>query len=122
MTGPASVRKADDSVNHSIRILEDSQGFLQQQVSTVTTLAGEVQANFQTTAASGPSASATFQNKVQEWLDTANGVVKQFESLADDLRASSSTMDAGADNATQSVSSWGSAASSATFNALTGAS
>lgn len=121
MANLASTSKADTDIIAAISVLDDNKSYLQQQVNIVTQLAQELEANFQTTASNGPSASVTFQGKVTDWLDTANSVIKQFDDLSADLNAGSHTIDAGADNATQTAHSWQSDTSNATFSTLTGA-
>lgn len=112
MTSPKQVAKSDGAVNQAIGIIDSNRGFLQQQVATGQRIKDEVAANF----VSG--ASSTFQQKVDDWVTTGNAVIKAFDTLEEDLKGASNTLDSGNDNATQFANGWG--GGDGIFGALTG--
>jgi uncharacterized protein YukE len=111
MTTPKQVVKSDAGINQAIGIIDSNRGFLQQQVATGQRIRDDVARNF----ISG--ASATFQQKVDDWVTVGQAVIQAFDTLEDDLRGASNTLDSGAENAQQQAGSW---AGDEVFSSLTG--
>lgn len=111
MTTPQQVSKSDGAVNQAIGIIDDNRSFLQQQLAVGQRIQGEIALNF----VSG--ASKTFQQKVDDWVTVCQAVIKGFDTLEEDLKGASNTLDQGTENALQAASSW---VGNDTFGTLTG--
>ena len=113
MTRPNSLQRDDAAVATALRVIDDHRSFLNQQLQTGQRIKDEVAANF----VSG--ASSTFQGKVDEWVEVAQGVVRAFDILDEDLRGANNSLDSGVENAFNAANSW-SSGSDVTFSKLTG--
>jgi uncharacterized protein YukE len=108
------VEKSDGAINTAIGIIDDNRSFLQQQMAVGQRISEEVAANF----ISG--ASMTFQQKVDDWVQLAQAVIRSFDTLEDDLKGASNELDSGTESALQAAQSWG-GGDNPVFGVLTGA-